>query len=155
MRMIDTEHNLGFSPIADMITDICINRSITYADDVWFSSEDRDVLADILKSFVIYTACLGLSLNESKSYLLATKHTLEEIDKSPLNIPGTDFTLHFVDSVTYLGYGLKADKMLNIEDHLLIRNDKKDELQARKTAKKLRYIYKGDLGIIKNYFQCK
>ena len=101
--MIDAIHDLGFDDAVEQHIDTVINRTITYADDVWFASEDRVKLAEIIKSFVKYTACLGLSLNGGKSYLLATKHGLEEPDKSPLIIPDTEFTLHFVESVTYLG----------------------------------------------------
>ena len=42
--------------------------------------------------------------------------------------------------------------MLKVEKHLAVRNVKKNELEGRKTAKKLRYIFKGDINAIKDYF---
>ena len=59
-------------------------------------------------------------------------------DKSPLVIPGTEITLNFVDKVSYLGYGIKADRPLNVEDHLSIRDAKKNEKEGKLIAKKLR-----------------
>ena len=149
LRLMDSELDLGFAALDSQSISEFLNTVITYADDVLFSSEDRDALASIIKSFIKYTACLGLSLAEDKTYLLATKYGLEEPDKSPLNITGTDINLEFTDSVTYLGYGLK-EAPLNVLDHMAIRDAKKNETEGLKTAKKLRYIFKGDIAIIRN-----
>ena len=139
MYMIDSEINLGFDvdSSAENVDDNT-NHAQTYADDIVFMSNDRDVLAQILKLFVSYTAMLGLLLNNSKSYMLATKHGSDEPDKSPLHIPDTDFILYFVESIIYLGYGIMADKPLNILDHLSLRDAKKNQKEGLKIAKKLR-----------------
>lgn len=50
----------------------------------------------------------------------------------------------------YLGFGINSDTPLDVKSHLTIRDEKTEKIIYRAKLKKLRYIFKGDVAIIRD-----
>lgn len=52
----------------------------------------------------------------------------------------------------FLGFGLKSNSTLNLVDHLELRDDLRSKEEHTRKVKRLRYVFKGDVAIVRDLF---
>ena len=128
IRALERKHKVGLDN--DLNSQLMnIKRIIAYADELTLMTESKRTLEALLATLIDVTALFGLKVNFGKSKFLILNHSDLVPNVTALQIAVGPITheVEYTQKALFLGYGIKANKELDITVHLNVRNEEKEK----------------------------